>query len=161
MKEIAGQLPASLQSYWLWVHIIGASTGFGSVLIAAAIGFLFILREKYNGGFYERLPQSGDLDILGYRYVTGGFIMLGLMLISGAFWSNQVHGKFWNWDPVEVWSLICWLVYGIYLHLRVTFGWRGTRLAWYALLALIVMIVGYWGIPFVVENFHTGFRIEH
>lgn len=161
MKEISGQLPASLQSYWLWVHIVGASIGFGSVLVAAGAGLLYLLKEKYQSGFYDKLPELPDLDNLAYRFVTGGFIMLGLMLISGAFWSNQVHGKYWGWDPVEVWSLICWLVYGIYLHLRRTFGWRDRKLAWYALLALVVMIVSYWGIPFISENFHTGFRIEH
>jgi cytochrome c-type biogenesis protein CcsB len=161
MKEIAGELPASLQSYWLWVHIVGASTGFGSVLVAAGAGLLYLIKQRYHGGFYDKLPELPALDNLEYRFVTGGFIMLGLMLISGAFWSNQVHGTFWNWDPVEVWSLICWLVYGIYLHLRITFGWRGARLAWYAMLAVVVMIAGYWGIPFVAKNFHTGFRIEH
>lgn len=161
LKEVSGQLPASLQSAWLWVHIIGASIGFGSVLVAAGAGMMYLLKERRQGGIYSRLPDLPELDNIGYRFVTGGFIMLGLMLISGAFWSNQVHGKFWGWDPVEVWSLICWLVYGIYLHLRITFGWRGTRPAWYAMLAVIVMIVGYWGIPFVTENFHRGFRIEH
>ncbi len=160
-EKITGELPASLQSYWLWVHIIAASTGFGAVLIAAATGLLHILKEKYQTGFYEKLPELTALDDLSYRYIAGGFIMLGVMIISGAFWSNQVHGKFWNWDPVEVWSLINWLMYGIFLHLRITFGWRGKRLAWYALLAVLVMIVSYWGIPFVAENFHTGFRIEH
>ncbi len=161
MKEISGQLPAPLQSYWLWVHIIGASVGFGSVLVAAGGGFVYLLKEKYQGGLYDRLPELPALDNLGYRFVTGGFIMLGLMLISGAFWSNQVKGSYWNWDPVEVWSLIAWLVYGIYLHLRITFGWRGKRLAWYSLFAVAVMIVSYWGIPFVTETFHSGFRIEH
>ena len=74
--------------------------------------------------------------------------MYGLMMISGCFWSNQVKGSYWGWDPVEVWSLVSWLTYGIYLHLRVTFGWRGRKLAWYALIALFAMIVSYWGIPF-------------
>ncbi len=161
MKDIAGQLPASLQSHWLWVHIIGASTGFGSVLLAAGAGLLYLLKERNRGGFYDKLPELPALDTLAYRFVTGGFIMLGLMLVSGSFWSNQVHGTFWNWDPVEVWSLICWLVYGIYLHLRITFGWRGQRPAWYALFAIVIMIVAYWGVPFAVRNFHTGFRIEH
>lgn len=161
MKEISGQLSASLQSYWLWVHIIGASTGFGSVLMAAGIGLIFLLKEKYKTGIYEKLPESDNLDNLNYRFVAGGFIMLGLMLISGAFWSNQVKGNYWNWDPVEVWSLVCWLVYGIFLHLRITMSWRGKRLAWYSLLAVVVMVISYWGIPFTVQNFHTGFRIEH
>ena len=81
--------------------------------------------------------------------------------VTGAFWANQVKGTYWNWDPVEVWSLISWLIYGIYLHLRITFGWRGPRLAVYSLAALVVMIVSYWGIPFTMSTFHEGFRIEH
>lgn len=161
MKEVAGQLSPSLQSAWLWVHIIGASTGFGSVLMAAGIGLAYLLKERSPAGFFEKLPELSVLDNLGYRFVAGGFIMLGLMIVSGAFWANQVKGNYWNWDPVEVWSLMCWLVYGIYLHLRITMGWRGKRLAWYSLLAVVVMMISYWGIPFVAQNFHTGFRIEH
>ena len=161
IKEVASQLAPALQSYWLWVHIIGASTGFGAVLTAASMGLMYLLKEKRAGGVYDKLPEPKVLDHLSYRFIAGGFIMLGLMLISGAFWSNQVKGNYWNWDPVEVWSLISWLIYGIYLHLRITMGRRGKRLAWYSLIALPVMIISYWGVPFAVETFHAGFRIEH
>lgn len=161
MKEVASTLAPALQSGWIWVHIVGASIGFASVLIAAGLGLLFLLKEKLSGGVYEKLPDTQVLDSLAYRFVAGGFIMYGLMIISGCFWANQVKGSYWNWDPVEVWSLISWLIYGIYLHLRITFGWRGRKLAWYALIALAAMIISYWGIPFTVETFHSGFRIEH
>ena len=161
MKDIGGTLPPSLQSQWLWVHIIGASIGFSGVLTAAALGLLFLLKERNSGGVYEKIPNLETLDDLGYRFISGGFLMLGVMLVSGSLWSNQVKGSYWNWDPVEVWSLITWLTYGIYLHLRISMGWRNRRLAIYALAALGVMIISYWGIPFVKENFHTGFRIEH
>lgn len=161
IKDIGGTLPPSLQSQWLWVHIIGASTGFSGVLTAAALGLLFLLKERNSGGVYDKIPDLETLDDLSYRFISGGFIMLGVMLVSGSFWSNQVKGSYWNWDPVEVWSLITWLTYGIYLHLRITMGWRNRRLAIYALAALGVMIISYWGIPFFKENFHTGFRIEH
>jgi len=161
MKEVATSLVPALQSAWIWVHIIGASTGFASVLIAAGLGLMLLIKERKSGGIYDKLPEPQALDNLSYRYVAAGFIMYGLMIVSGAFWANQVKGSYWNWDPVEVWSLISWLIYGIYLHLRITFGWRGRRLAWYALIAVVVMIVSYWGIPFGVETFHQGFRIEH
>ncbi len=161
VKGAATQLAPALQSGWIWVHIIGAATGFGAVLTAAGLGLMYLLKEKYSGGIYGKLPEPRTLDNLGYRFVAGGFIMYGLMIVSGAFWANQVKGNYWNWDPVEVWSLISWLIYGIYLHLRITFGWRGRKLAWYALIALAAMIVSYWGIPFSVETFHSGFRIEH
>lgn len=161
VKGAATQLAPALQSAWIWVHIVGAATGFGAVLTAAGLGLMYLLREKNSGGIYAKLPEPQALDNLGYRFVAGGFIMYGLMIVSGAFWANQVKGSYWNWDPVEVWSLISWLIYGIYLHLRITFGWRGRRLAWYALVALAAMIISYWGIPFAVETFHSGFRIEH
>lgn len=162
MKEVASTIAPALQSYWIWVHITGATIGFASVLIAAGMGFLYLLKErKQDQGIAGKLPELKSIDNLSYRFVAGGFIMYGLMIISGAYWSNTVKGNYWNWDPVEVWSLISWLIYGIYLHLRVTFGWRGSRLAWYSLIALVVMIVSYWGIPFSVETFHSGFRIDH
>ena len=161
MKGIGSTMPPALQSTWLWTHIFAATIGFSCVLFAAALGFLFLLKENQSGGVYEKLPGLQRLDELSYRFISGGFVFLGLMMVSGALWSNQVKGNYWNWDPVEVWSLISWLVYGIYLHLRITMGWRNRRLAIYALSAVAVMIVSYWGIPFVSENFHTGFRIEH
>lgn len=161
MKEVAATLAPALQSGWIWVHIVGASVGFAAVLVAAGFGLVYLLKERNIGGIYDRLPSIGDIDLLSYRFVAGGFIMFGLMMVSGCFWANQVKGNYWNWDPVEVWSLVSWLTYGIYLHLRVTFGWRGRKLAWYSLVALLAMIVSYWGIPFTMETFHSGFRIEH
>lgn len=161
MKEVAATIAPALQSWWLWVHITGATIGFAAVLIAAGLGVMYLFKEKNDGVLSGKLPECETIDVLGYRFVAGGFIMYGLMIISGAYWSNTVKGNYWNWDPVEVWSLISWLIYGIYLHLRVTFGWRGRRLAWYTLIALVVMIVSYWGIPFSVETFHSGFRIDH
>ncbi len=161
LKEVAATLAPALQSGWIWVHIVGASAGFASVLIAAGLGLLYLLKEKNSGGVYDKIPALEVVDLYSYRFVAGGFILYGLMMVSGCFWSNQVKGSYWGWDPVEVWSLVSWLTYGIYLHLRITFGWRGRKLAWYALLAMIAMIVSYWGIPFTMETFHSGFRIEH
>lgn len=161
IKEVAATLAPALQSGWIWVHIVGASSGFAAVMIAAGLGLLYLLKENYSGGVYDKLPDLAGLDMLSYRFVAGGFILYGLMMVSGCFWANQVKGTYWNWDPVEVWSLVSWLTYGIYLHLRVTFGWRGKKMAYYTLIALVAMIVSYWGIPFTMETFHSGFRIEH
>jgi cytochrome c-type biogenesis protein CcsB len=162
LRVAAGSsLAPALQSGWLWVHIVGASLGFSAVLTAAGLALLYLLKDGRSGAMYDRLPSLPDIDRLGYRFTAGGFILYGLMIVSGALWADQAKGSYWNWDPVEVWSLVSWLVYGIYLHLRITMGWRGRRLAWYSLAAVAVMIVSYWGIPFSVETFHSGFRVEH
>jgi cytochrome c-type biogenesis protein CcsB len=160
-EAAASQLAPALHSGWLWAHIVGASIGFSAVLIAAGLALMYLLKDGRSGGMYDRLPALPDIDRLAYRFTAGGFIMYGLMIVTGALWADQAKGSYWNWDPVEVWSLVSWLVYGIYLHLRITMGWRGRRLAWYSLAAVTVMIVSYWGIPFSVETFHKGFRVEH
>jgi cytochrome c-type biogenesis protein CcsB len=161
IKEVAATLPPALQSGWIWLHIVGASAGFAAVLIAAGLGLLYLLKERNSSSIYDKLPDLQTMDMFSYRFVAGGFILYSFMMVSGCFWANQVKGTYWNWDPVEVWSFVSWLTYGIYLHLRITFGWRGRKAAWYAVIALFAMIVSYWGIPFSVETFHSGFRIEH
>jgi ABC-type transport system involved in cytochrome c biogenesis permease subunit len=160
IKDIGGTLPATVQSKWLWVHVVGATTGFSGVLTAGALGLLFLLKERSSGGVYDRIPDLKTLDDYGCRFIAGGFVMLGLMLVSGSLWYHQIKGSYWSWDPVEIWSLCSWLVYGVYFFLRIVMGWRNRRMAWFALLALGVMIISYWGIPFFKGDFHAGLSIE-
>ncbi len=160
-KEI-GPTPPSFDTPWFWVHVIASAFAYGFMLIAAANGLLYILKTKNTGdAFYEGLPDLNKLDDSNYLFIGIGFVMLTLMIISGALWTQSVYGNYWAWDPLEVQSLITWLVYAMWLHLRLTMGWRGIRLAWYALVALPVMVIAIWGIPFVPEMFHRGFRFEH
>lgn len=157
-----GPTPPSFDTPWFWVHVITSAFAYGFMLIAASNALLYILKTKYTGdAFYERLPDLKKLDDLNYIFISIGFAMLTLMILSGSLWTQNVYGSYWAWDPLEVLSLISWLVYAIWLHLRLTLGWRGIKLAWYALFALPVMMMSLWGIPFVPEMFHRGFRAEH
>jgi len=160
-KEIS-PTPPSFDTPWFLVHVIASAFAYGFMLLAASNGLLYILKTKYSGDpFYDRLPDLKKLDDSNYLFIGIGFVMLTLMIMSGAFWTQSVYGNYWSWDPLEVQSLITWFLYAIWMHLRLTLGWRGIRLAWYALLALPVMVIAIWGIPFVPEMFHKGFRVDH
>ena len=43
----------------------------------------------------------------------------------GALWADLSWGRFWGWDPKEVWALISLLVYLAFLHGRPV-GWSGS-----------------------------------
>ncbi|MBI4690391.1 MAG: cytochrome c biogenesis protein CcsA [Nitrospirae bacterium] len=160
-KEI-GPTPPAFETLWFWIHVVTSALAYGFVLIAGAIGLLYIFKTKHAGdAFYDGLADMKKLDDLNYLFIGLGFTMLTLMIISGSLWTHKVQGSYWGWDPLEVQSLISWLVYAIWLHLRLTFGWRGIKLAWYSLFALPVMVIAIWGIPFVPELFHRGFRVTH
>lgn len=160
-KEI-NTTPPSFDTVWFWIHVFASAMAYGAFLVAAAIGLLYILKARNAGdAFYDRLPELKRLDDSNYIFIGLGFAMLTLMITSGALWTQRVYGNYWAWDPLEVQSLVSWLVYAIWLHLRLTRGWRGIKLAWYALFALPVMVIAIWGIPFVPEMFHRGFRADH
>ena len=86
-----------------------------------------------------------------------GFIFLSIMIVAGAIWANEAWGRYWGWDPIETWSLISWVVYAGYLHANLTLGWKGTRCAWYAVLALPVMVFTLIGVPIAYQSIHGAY----
>jgi len=119
--------PTSLHSYWLIAHVIFANLAFGSILVAVGIAALYLFKEKRikedekseKDSFYDRLPSLNVMDDLMYKFVASGFLFDTIMIASGAIWANQTWGRYWGWDPIETWSLISWLIYGICVHLRI------------------------------------------
>jgi cytochrome c-type biogenesis protein CcsB len=150
-------IAASLQSGWLYIHVYFAWLAFCSYTLAMAAGVLYLLKQKSEaagGGhpFYERFPTLDRLDELTFRLVVYGFITDSIMIVAGSIWAEGLWGSYWSWDPVETWSLISYLVYGIAIHLRVTAGWRGTKLAWLVIAALSTVIISFFGVTFVVNS---------
>jgi len=69
-----------------------------------------------------KLPDIKKIDHWSYQFSAFAFVMLGIMIASGAVWAFKAWGSYWSWDPIETWALISWLVYGLYFHLRTTMG---------------------------------------
>ena len=49
--------------------------------------------------------------------------------VTGAIWAERAWGRYWSWDPKETWSLVTWIIYAAYLHLRLRRGWEGRAAA--------------------------------
>ena len=71
--------------------------------------------------------------------------MLTIMIVLGAVWANTAWGRYWGWDPKETAALVTWLIYGAYLHARVTRGWQGTRSAVLLLVGFLAVLFAYFG----------------
>jgi cytochrome c-type biogenesis protein CcsB len=158
-------MAASLKTVWLYIHVYFAWLAFGAYALAMAAGVLYLLKRRSEqlsdqNPSYERIPSIDRLDELMFRYVIFGFITDTIMIAAGAIWAKDLWGSYWSWDPVETWSLISWLIYGIAIHLRVTFGWRGQRLAWLVILALSTVIITFFGVTFVVNSSLHTFNVR-
>lgn len=152
-------LPPAYLTIWLYIHVFFAKTSYGAALVAGALGIAFLLKEKNEalgkGGYLVKsLPDSKRIDELVYQFSAYAFILLGIMMLTGAIWAKQSWGRYWGWDPIETWALISWFVYGIYLHLRLTHRWRGKRSAWLAIGAFILIVFSYFFTPFIYHTLH-------
>jgi len=149
-------LSPAYASNWLIIHVLFAFIGFACFAMACSASGVYLLKERYpKNEFLLKVPSLRDLDAASHKLVILGFINHTVMLVSGAIWANDLWGKYWNWDPIETWSLITFLVYAIYLHLRTFRGWRGRRTAWLAIAGLIVIALSYWGVQYITPTIHV------
>jgi cytochrome c-type biogenesis protein CcsB len=157
---VPGPMGAALRSWWLVVHVLFAMLAYGAFSVAsgAAAGYLLKARGG-DAGVLARMPPLEALDELGFRYVVFGFVTCAVMIASGSIWAKDLWGAYWSWDPVETWNLVAWLAYGVLIHLRVTFGWTGRRFAWFALLAVALIVIAYFGVAFFVGASEHVFTI--
>ncbi|TFH47058.1 MAG: c-type cytochrome biogenesis protein CcsB [ANME-2 cluster archaeon] len=162
--EIA-EIPPSLSSFWLIAHVGFAKLTFGSILIGTGLAVIYLLKERKKPGsesmvqFLNRFPEKNILDELSYQFVTAGFLFLSVMIAAGAIWAYQTWGRYWAWDPIESWSLIAWLVYGIYLHQRLNSGWKGKKAAYFLIFAIFVLVFSLFGTGIVYEGLHSAYMV--
>lgn len=150
------RLPATFHSIWLWIHIGFTKLALGAMLIALGSAIFYLIKErKGEAGFYQKLPVLGVLDTCSFQFAGFGFVFWTITVVAGALWANEAWGRYWGWDPIETWSLITWLLFGINLHLRRFFGWHGKRAAWLMIVCFIFSIITLFVIPFVVDTIHT------
>ncbi len=146
-KEAAPLVPA-LQSAWLWLHV--SVTLLGEAFFAVA----FVTSLRYLAA---RTPEKKErLDRLSYRTVAAGFPLFTLGgLVFGMVWAHKAWGSYWSWDPKEVWSLITWLVFALYLHTRIVMGWKGKRSAIIAIAGFLAALFTYFGVNYLLAGLHS------
>ena len=68
-----------------------------------------------------------SLDDVSFRAFAVGIPFLTAGLWMGAFWAQEAWANYWGWDSKENSALITWLIYVIYIHLRMLGGYRGEK----------------------------------
>lgn len=157
LRSQAEPMSDAYNSLWLIVHVIFAWLAFGSYAISTGTAILLLLRNKIFAWRPEmKIPEAGVLDAASYRFIVLGFINHVVMLISGAIWARKLWGYYWNWDPLETWSLISFLFYAFYLHARAFLKWKYRRAAWLAMAGLIILAISFWGVGWFAPSVHPG-----
>jgi len=162
--DIKPLVPA-LQSYWMKIHVPMNFIGYGSFAVACGAGMAWLFRHRLeargsDSKLLKVLPTLDQLDQLAYKAVAIGFPAFTLATILGAAWAAEAWGGYWSWDPKETWALIVWLVYGAYLHARISHGWHGKALAWWAVAGFLVTVFCFLGVNMYLSGLHSYGRLS-
>lgn len=151
-RDINELMPA-LKSAWFTLHIGAAVFSYASFAIAGGGGVRYLVTSRK--GADEGADALQQLDHFCYRLIAFGFLMLTIVILSGCVWAEQAWSTFWSWDPKETWALITWIIYAIYLHQRLRKSWRGKRMAWFAVIALICVLFTFAGVNMLLPGLHA------
>ncbi len=152
-KAMAPLLPA-LRSIYLQVHVTSAVIGYGAWGVACGLGFAYLIRPKHADEFEESqlYPSLEMIEGTMMRIISLGIPWLTLGILTGAIWAQNAWGRYWGWDPKEIWALITWLWYILILHLQTMRKWKGRRLAILVIIGFGLVLFTFIGVPWLVRT---------
>ncbi len=164
-RPLSPLVPA-LHSYWLMIHVSAAAVAGGAFTVGALASVLYLLRRRLELkaaahpelpriGFLWRTPTAEAIDRIAYRVHAFAFPLWTFAVLCGAIWAQYAWGRYWGWDPKEVWAFITWVAYAAYLHARATAGWQGRAAAYVALLGYATFIFNFVGINLFGSGLHA------
>ena len=101
-------------------------------------------------------PQIERLQIISQIILYPAIFLLAIGIFIGAVWANVSWGRYWGWDPKEVWALITMLVYALALHPR-SLPWFHRTMFFhvFCITAFITVLITYFGVNFLLGGMHS------
>jgi cytochrome c-type biogenesis protein CcsB len=158
-----GPLVPALHSYWFVIHVSTIIVASGILLLGAVPATMFLIKTGYDQGkrrfpypLGRHVPAAATLERLTFRLHAFAFPLFTFgALIAGPLWAEASWGRYWGWDPKEVWAFISWVVYACYLHARATPSVKRTTATWIALLGFATMLMNLFGVNLFFSGLHS------
>ncbi len=143
---------------------VDAAKKLNTLIWSMLLGFVLylivrlILRKRIAASIQPFLKRANPelIDEICYRAVAIGFPVFTLGgLIFAAIWAQEAWDRYWGWDPKEVWALITFFFYAVFLHLRLSRGWHGEKSAWLAVIGFAIIMFNLIVVNLVIAGLHS------
>lgn len=139
--------PVLRNNFWLTIHVLTITAGYAAFLLSLGLGHMVLWKYVFGSDQKETLR---GLNKALYKALQVGVLLLAAGTLLGGVWANYSWGRFWGWDPKEVWALIALLGYLAILHGRYA-GWLGNfGTAAASVLAYQGVLMAWYGVNFVL-----------
>ena len=140
-----------LQSPLLTVHVAVIMIAYCLLAFTMLNGITGLILHVYKKSLVEE-----RLQVISQLLLYPAVFCLTIGIFVGAVWANISWGRYWGWDPKEVWALITMLLYAAPLHTRsLPFLARPRNFHLYMVLAFLAVLFTYFGVNFLLGGMHA------
>lgn len=139
--------PVLRNNFWLVTHVMTITLSYAAFALALGLGDITLTYCLIGSTNRDAIAA---LSRFTYRSVQVGVVLLAVGTVLGGVWADYSWGRFWGWDPKEVWALIALLGYVAVLHARYV-GWVTHRgLAALSVICFSLVVVAWYGVNFLM-----------
>lgn len=144
-------VPVLRSNLWLTVHVLTITLGYAAYALSFGLAhvvlFHFLSHPETAKTYSERIST---LNLYMYKALQFGTVLLAAGTILGGVWADYSWGRFWGWDPKEVWALIALMGYLIVLHGRYAGYLKQFSFAMTTALCFTLVLMAWYGVNFVL-----------
>lgn len=147
------QLMPVLQSPLLSIHVVVIMIAYSLLVFIMLNGVTAVILHQSQKECKEQIER---LQIISQIILYPAIFLLAIGIFIGAVWANVSWGRYWGWDPKEVWALITMLVYALALHPR-SLPWFHRTMFFhvFCITAFITVLITYFGVNFLLGGMHS------
>ncbi|OFZ73218.1 MAG: cytochrome C biogenesis protein [Betaproteobacteria bacterium RBG_16_64_9] len=152
--------PPEAQSLEFRLHTAVAMLAYSLFTMAALHALLMtVLERRLHGraaagslaGPLAGLPPLLSMEILLFRLIAVGFLLLTFTLATGIAYSETLFGQAMKFNHKTLFAVISWLIFAALLGGRYFYGWRGKVALRWTLAGFLTLLLAYVGSRFVIE----------
>jgi ABC-type transport system involved in cytochrome c biogenesis permease subunit len=101
-------------------------------------------------------PYVKKLQTVSQVLLYPALFTLTAGIFVGAVWANVSWGRYWGWDPKEVWALVTMLVYSFAMHVQSLPAFRRPLFFHaFSILAFLTVFMTYFGVNLLFSGMHS------
>lgn len=147
------QLMPVLSSPLLSIHVVVIMIAYSLLAFTMLNGVTAIILHYSKK---ECRMQIEHLQVVSQLILYPAVFLLTIGIFVGAIWANVSWGRYWGWDPKEVWALITMLVYAMALHPASLPRFRRPMFFHiFCIVAFLTVLITYFGVNFLLGGMHS------
>ncbi|MGM0470989.1 MAG: cytochrome c biogenesis protein CcsA [Bacillota bacterium] len=148
-------MPRSINNFWLKVELVSILLAALLFVLSLVVALFYLIEVKNYWSaelmaVFQRLPELSKLARLNFKLLVAIFPLLTIGFIANFLWLNSIWSVEWSWNPQQVWVVVVWLGYAVYLYQRWSKRWHNQQSIYWLIGGVGVSLISYLGLTILI-----------